>query len=177
MFTKDLEDKNIMRHYMKTRAQTYAQFCRRLAAQITLAEEKTKKVPTKHMVLILAIALSIFTGMSVTGLLDNITSKTVFDKEIHTGFLGVIPLHSSLNRTYIIDNPSDQPVYLKLKTKNWFPSETINCVKISWDYNELPLHPGDHVEINIKLENQSMESNIYVLVDLDVMGILCNSSD
>jgi hypothetical protein len=185
MTIKDMEDSdNLMRYYMRTRARDYFQFYNRLAGQVygamslryqILGEKYSTgvnlKVPNKHLVLSIALALSILTGISMTGLLNDGTATQVFEAEIHSGFWEIIPMHSSTTRTFIVENPSEQPAYLELKVLNWFPNEAIKSVKISWDYDELPLLPGESIEININLENLSMDGAIFVSLDIYVLGI------
>ena len=185
MTNTDLEDNdNLILYYMRTRARDYFQFYKRLAGQVwgtiflikqTLGNKYSTwvniKVPNKHLVLSIAITLSLLTGISMTGLLNDGTATQVFETEIHSGFWEIIPMHSSTTRTFIVENPSEQPAYLELKALNWFPNEAIKSVKISWDYDELPLLPGESIEININLENLSMDGAIFVSLDIYVLGI------
>ena len=185
MTKKDVEgNENLMLYYMRTRAREYRQFYNRLAGLVwgalflrnqTLGDKYTKgvnlKVPSKHFVLSIVLTLSILTGISMTGLLNDNSATQVFETEIHSGFWGMIPRNSSMTRTFIVENPSEQPTYLELKAVNWFPNEAIKYVKVAWNYDESPLLPREAIEISITLENISMGGTIFVSLDIHVQGI------
>lgn len=95
----------------------------------------------------------------------------VFETELHSGFLGTIPMHSSTTRTFIVENPSEQPAYLELKALNWFPDEAIKYVKVACDYDESPLLLGEVIEISINLENLSMDGTIFVSLDIQILVV------
>jgi hypothetical protein len=185
MIEKDVEeDENLMQYYMRTRAREYFQFYNRLAGILwgalflrnqTLRDKQSMganpKVHNKHIVLSIVLMLSILTGISMTGLLNDNNATHVFETEIHSGFWGVIPLNSSMIRTYIVENPTEFPVNLELKTRSWIPSEAPIYVNIAWNYDDTPLLPGEAIEISITLENLSMDGTIFVSFDIYVQGM------
>ena len=185
MTKNDMEgNENLMLYYMRTRARKYCQFYNRLAGLVwgalflrnqTLGDkysiENNLKVPSKHMVLSIVLTLSILTSISMTGLLNDNNATQVFETEIHSGFWGIIPRNSSMTRTFIVENPSEQSTYLELKAVNWFPNETIKYVKVAWDYDESPLLPGESIELHINLENLSMDGTIFVSLDVHILGV------
>ena len=185
MIKKDVEgDENLILYYMRTRAREYFQFYNRLAGLVwragfiryqTLRDKHSTganlKVQNKHLVLSIVLTLSILTGISMTGLLNDNNTTQVFETEIHSGFWSVIPLHSSMTRTFIVENPTEFPVNLELKTRSWLPSEAPKYVKIAWNYDDTPLLPGEAIEISITLENLSMDGTIFVSLDIYVQGM------
>lgn len=177
------EDENLMLYYMRARARGYFQFYNRLAGIIwgalflrnhTLRKKHSTganlKVNNKHLVLSIALTLSIFTGISMTGLLNDNNSTHIFETEIHSGFWGIIPLNSSMIRTFIVENPTEFPVNLELKTRSWLPSEAPIYVNIAWDYDDTLLLPGEATEISITLENLGTDGTIFVSLDIYVLG-------
>jgi hypothetical protein len=185
MVKKDGEGfENLMLYYMRTRAREYSQFYNRLARIVwgalflrnhTLrdkhSKEATLQIHNKHIVLSIVLTLSILTGISMTGLLNDTNVTQVFETEIHSGFWGVIPLNSSMIRTFIVENPTEFPVNLKLKTRSWIPSEAPKYVNIAWNYDDTPLLPEEAIEISITLDNLSMERIIFVSLDIYVQGM------
>lgn len=185
MIKKDVEgDENLLLYYMRTRAREYFQFYNRLAGIVwdvlflrnqTLNDKHSMganvQVHNKHMVLSTVLTLSILAGISMTGLLNDNNLTHVFETEIHSGFWGVIPLHSTLTRAFIVENPTEFPVNLVLKTRSWLPSEASKYVKISGNYNNTPFLPGEAIEMSITLENLSTEGAIFVSLDIYVQGM------
>ena len=168
---------NPMFFYTHTKAKEYSQFCTKLARNVSnalrtvlnvSAQETGNSVTFKHLALSVALTMALLSGISLTGLLNHNNAIQTFETEIHSGFWGIIPMNSSKTQNYLIENPSEKPVYLGLKAVNWFPSEAKKYVNILWDYDESPLQPGETVQVNIMLENIIMENNIFVSLDLYV---------
>ena len=50
-------------------------------------------------------------------------------------------------------------------------NEAIIYMTIACDYDQLPLLPGEAIEININLENLNLDGTIFVNLDIYVIGI------
>jgi hypothetical protein len=44
-------------------------------------------------------------------------------------------------------------------------------VKVTWDYDESPLLPGESIELHINLENLNMDGTIFVSLDVHILGV------
>ena len=183
---EDDEIQSLVEYYLRSRANEFSRFFNGLTG-IILAIISTSKInrrstskilsslksPKLTLVLSITLVLSLATGLSMMGLLQDKTMiPPILDIEVHSGYWDRIPIHESTSQTFTVENPSEHPLTLELKTLNWNPIMTSKDVEVTWDYDGTPLLHGETTEIKINLKNIGIDGTILVSLDIHIIGKL-----
>lgn len=141
----DDEKHSILEIYLRSRASDFSKFFNGLTAYI-LQFISTNKI----------------TRRSASRSLAALKNRNFSRARAHSGLWDRIPIHESTNKTYKVENPTEHPLILELKTLNWSPIMSSKDVKVTWDYDRTPLLPGEAVYIRIDLENVGPSGTIIV---------------
>lgn len=180
------DDNNLVRLYWRSRALHFSSFFygltgfllsmvstfkmhSRSSRRSMLSSEKQKGT----IVFAIAIILSVVVGSSLLGRLNS-RDKTphIFDVEIHSGFWAAIPEYESSCQVFIVENPTEYPLRLELKTLDFRPLTSCLHTIVSWDYDGEPLLPDKAVEIKVILENVGQAGTLLVSLDLHILGFI-----
>ena len=181
---EDDEIESLVEYYLRSRANEFSRYFNGLTGTLLAVKSTTKinqrstskiqssmKSPKLSLVLSVTLVLSLVMGLSMMGLLQEETMNTpILDVEVHSGNWGRIPINESTNRVFTVENPSEHPLTLELKTLNWNTITASKDVKVSWDYDGTPLLPGETTEITINLENIGMDGTTPISLDIHIIG-------
>ena len=183
---EDDEIQSLVEYYLRSRANEFSRYFNGLTGAAlaiistsNIDRRSTSKIlsslksPKLSLVLSITLVLSLVTGLSMMGLLQDETMiPPILDIEVHSGYWDRIPVHASTNRVFTVENPSEHSLTLELKTLNWNPIMASKDVEVSWDYDGTPLLPGETTEISINLENIGIDGTILVSLDIHIIGKL-----
>ncbi len=181
----DDETQSLLEIYLRSRASDFSKFFNGLTAyilQFISTNKITRRSASKSLaalknrnfslVLSITLVLSLATGLSMMGFLRNREPiSPLLDIQVHSGLWDRIPIHESTNKTYKVENPTEHPLTLELKTLNWSPIISSKDVKVTWDYDGTPLLPGEAVYIRIDLENVGLSGTIIVSLDIHIIAV------
>jgi hypothetical protein len=181
---EDEEIESILETYLRSRATEFSRLFNGLTAVIleTISTRRiTKRSVSRSLsafkneylslILSIALALSVVTSISMIGLLKNEeTIPPILEVEVHSGYWGSIQIQESTSRAFKVENPTEHPLTLELKTLNWNPIMASKDLKVSWDYPGAPLPPGEATDITINIENIGLAGTILVSLDIHVVG-------
>jgi len=179
------DDKNYIEMYWRSRVMHLSKFFNGLTG-LFLSNISTYKMNNRSLrrapssekeketiVLAIVILLSVTMGSSTIGRLNTMRkTPNIVDMKIHSGFWEVVPEYESRSKVFKVENPTEYPLILDLKTLNFVPVTSSILSKVTWDYNGEPLLPGELVEIEITLENYSQDYYLYAYLDIHVVGFI-----
>lgn len=182
---EDEENQSILEIYIRSQATEFSKFFNGLAAyalQIISSKKITKRNisticfdfrnPKLSLILSIAILLTLATSLPMMGLLQNEKQNSpILDIEVHSGLWGSIPMHETTSQTFKVENPSEHPLTLELRTLNWTPIMASKDIEISWDYDGTPLLPGEATAIRIDLKNEGLSGTIIVSLDIHIIAM------
>lgn len=147
-----------------------------LSTYMKQSRSKYSEMKLKTLLLLVTIILSVATGFSLFGRLYSLGDNLILmDTNIHSGFWEVIPEYESRSREFKIENPTMYPLILELKAHNFVPTTSSTMIKVTWNYTGEPLLPNEMVPLKITLENYSQGYDLFVSLDLNVLGFVSDS--
>ena len=175
-------EQSLMEIYLRSRAIEFSKLFKRITA-MTLELLGTQRLsrrrlyrafnPVKNhaypIILSAACIMSLASAVTMMGILEDLR-KPAMELMIHTGYWDRIPANGVASKTFEVENPTGQLIYLELLSQNWFPVSTFRDVEITWDYDGVPLRAGESREVTITIENYNPLNTLFVSLDIYIIG-------